>query len=87
MDKKDLHLIFIDKRWSISTLAVKVQDYIIPQATHFKYFGSVVQNVGDIDEGVIIKFKLTCWNGQESVVFHEIRKYHINWREDFIGQL
>nr|ABD33143.2 Transcription factor IIA, helical [Medicago truncatula] len=40
------------KRRSGSTLEVKVGDYIIPQVARFKYLGSIVQNVGEIEADV-----------------------------------
>jgi hypothetical protein len=33
-----------NKRQSKPNLVVKVGDHTIPQVTHFKYFGSIVQN-------------------------------------------
>jgi len=41
-----------NKRRSRSTLAVKVEDHIIPLVTRFKYLGSIVQNDGEIEADV-----------------------------------
>jgi hypothetical protein len=37
-------------RRSISSMEVKVEDHIIPQATWFKYLGSILQNDREIEE-------------------------------------
>jgi len=37
-------------RRSVSSVEVKVGDHIIPQVTHFKYLGSIVQNDGEIGD-------------------------------------
>ena len=40
------------ERRSKSTLEVKVEDHIIPEVTHFKYLGSIVQNDAQIEANV-----------------------------------
>ena len=75
------------KRHIKSNLNVRTRDDSIPQITKFKYFGSIIQNDGEIEKYVnhMIQAEWMKWRSASSVICD--KRVRSNSRECFIAQL